>query len=161
MYKLRLCRRPRVCGFTGRPEAIRCVSDLGHVLSLTKIFDNISRAMQFSNMTIRDISFIGFLKLNVFLILLPIFFNRLIGRFVSTANSLSEIRQLPQASQALPPTETVPPDPLALSSTAELFLSVVPALLTPFILTYILAKIVHFLAQNTKVGDIKIGNEGA
>ena len=119
MYKLRLRRPAWISSLTGRPEHVRCVSDLGHVLSLTKIFDNNSRAMQFSNMTMRDISFIGFLKLNVFLILLPIFFNRLVGRFVRTANSLSEIRQFPQASQALPPTETVPPDPLALSSTGR------------------------------------------
>lgn len=111
-------------------------------------------------MVIKDISFVGFLKLNVFLILIPSLLNILMSNVVRTTNIQNQFvglqtgDTLSQKTETLPPSETAPK---VISPTLELLSTMAPTLIMPFILVYVLAKIIHFLGQNTKIGSIKIG----
>jgi len=115
-------------------------------------------------MIMKDINFVGFLKLNVFLILLPSLINSLIFNVIRITNiqdqffAIQSGDVLSQGSEDLPPVEPIPQNLEDLSPAFELFVTSAPRIIAPFILVYFLAKVVHFLAQNTRVGNIKIGN---
>lgn len=114
-------------------------------------------------MVIKDISFVGFLKLNTFLILLPSLLSIFMSRIVRMANPqdyLADLRSadiLTQNPDSSPPALPDPQNPQDVSTMLEAILVFAPAILTPFILVYVLAKVIHVLAQNTKIGDIVIG----
>ena len=118
-------------------------------------------------MVIKDISFVGFLKLNVFLILLPSLLNLLI---LNVIRMVSPFREIPgpqsgetpsRSTEALPPVGSVPQSAQDLSPTLELAFTMAPRILMLFILVYFLAKVVHFLAQHTRIGEIVIGETKA
>lgn len=118
-------------------------------------------------MVIKDISFVGFLKLNVFLILLPSLLNLVVLNAIRLVNPFEQSPGLQsgdipsKSSEPLPPVGSGPQNPEDLSPTLELAFTMAPRILMPFILVYFLAKVVHFLAQHTKVGEIQIGETSA
>ena len=114
-------------------------------------------------MTIRDISFVGFLKLNLFLIFIPSILNNLIYRLHRSLNTQEHFRTLHnQGSPSLERLNSQRPDVIhsefdAVSPNIDLLIGVGTSILTSLAMTYFLAKLLHILAQNTKIGTIKIG----
>ena len=94
-------------------------------------------------MKLKDISFVGFLKLNMILIYFPMIISKVLWRVTRMITG-----QLPTQE-----TQTS-------ASTTDLLIWAANTFLYPLMIVYFLAKVVHFLAQQTKIGDIQIGLKG-
>ena len=94
-------------------------------------------------MKLKNINFVGFVKLNMLLIYFPMIISNVLWRVTRGITG-----QFPTQE-----TQTT-------ASITDILIWAASTFLYPLMLVYFLAKVIHFLAQHTKIGDIKIGVKG-
>ena len=105
-------------------------------------------------MTLSDISYSGLLKLALLFIITPRVFSQIFSFVTEPAiEKISEFRRVTSIKDT-PSTETIPQSPVTLY---EFAVDQILFIFTLFVSVYILTKIIKFLAENTKLGNMNLG----